>query len=289
MLLYITHFLNGLLMIALPVGLGFYLRRKFGLGWGLWWIGAATFVLSQVGHLPFNALLTLLFERGVLPTPPQSWQMPFNALVLGLSAGLWEELTRYAVYRWWAKDARTWRRGVVLGAGHGGIEAAILGILVLVTYFFMLSMRNADLTRMLPASQVSIAQEQIQAYWSAPWYDTLLGALERAFALPLQISFSVLVLQTFTRRQTRWLWLAVFWHALVDALAVFALRSWGTYIAEVLVGVASLISLFVIFGLRQPEPSTPPPPGPSPQPILRPKIPSQMDETLENLEESRYN
>jgi uncharacterized membrane protein YhfC len=48
---FIAHLLNGLLMILLPIGLGIYLTRKLSLGWRLWWIGAGTFVLSQVGHI----------------------------------------------------------------------------------------------------------------------------------------------------------------------------------------------------------------------------------------------
>jgi len=288
--LYVTYLLNGLLMVALPIGLGIILNRKFNLGWRLWWIGAGGFVLSQIGHLPFNALLTLLFERGALPSPPPTWQLPFNAIILGFSAGFWEELTRYAVYRWWAKEARTWRRGLLLGAGHGGIEAILLGVLVLVGYFYMMAMRNMDLSRMLPSDQIALAQEQIRAYWSVHWYDSLLGALERAFALPIQISFSVLVLQTFTRGQKRWLWMAVFWHALVDALAVFALRTWGMYMAEALVGLSCLISLGIIFILRQPEPpqstqaETLLPP--TPIPLIKPQ---PIEETLENLDETRYN
>ena len=49
------HFLNGLLMILMPIGLGLWLEKRLRLGWRLWWIGAATFVLSQVGHIPFNS------------------------------------------------------------------------------------------------------------------------------------------------------------------------------------------------------------------------------------------
>jgi len=85
----IAHPLNAILMIALPVVLGILLERKFHLGWGLWWIGAGTFIFSQVGHIPFNIGLTALFQRGVLPSPPQSWTLVFNAAILGLSAGLW--------------------------------------------------------------------------------------------------------------------------------------------------------------------------------------------------------
>jgi hypothetical protein len=194
-------------MLALPIGLGVYLTRRFGWGWRLWWIGAGTFVFSQVGHIPFNAGLTALFQNNILPAPPDAWKLPFNAVVLGLSAGLWEEIARYATYRWWVKEARTWRKGVLLGAGHGGIEAIILGLLVLLAYVNMSIAAQMDLTGLVPADQLALAQQQISAYWSAPWYASL-GHWSAPSPRP-STSPPDAVLQAFTRKQIRWLWLAV--------------------------------------------------------------------------------
>ena len=280
--------LNALLMIAIPISLGFFLKRRFQLAWGLWWIGAATFILSQVGHIPFNAGLTALFNRGLLPTPPQSWNPVFNAIVLGLSAGLWEELSRYAVFRWWARDARTWRKAVWLGAGHGGIEATLLGILVLVNFFYLMAMRNADLTSLVPANQLALAQNQIAAYWSAPWYLILLGALERLFTQPVQICFSVLVVQSFLRKRSYWVWLAVLWHALVDAAAVYTLQRAGPYVAEAVVGAACLLSLVIIFSLRSPEPEEEIAPEPLQPSTVERLIANNPIETPEKLDQTRY-
>jgi uncharacterized membrane protein YhfC len=50
--LFRVHLLNGLLMIALPVGLGIYLTRRWKTGWRLWLIGAAIFIFSQIVHIP---------------------------------------------------------------------------------------------------------------------------------------------------------------------------------------------------------------------------------------------
>ena len=83
-LAFITLPLNGLLMIAIPLLIGAYLTRRFKLGWGLWWIGGITFILSQVGHIPFNAWFFGLFQKGTLPMPPQAWQVPFIAILAGL-------------------------------------------------------------------------------------------------------------------------------------------------------------------------------------------------------------
>ena len=296
--LYITHFLNGLLMILLPVGLGIFLSRRLYLGWRLFWIGAATFILSQIGHIPFNYGLTYLFNAGVLPSPPAAWQLTFNAVVLGLSAGVWEEGARYATYRWWAKEARTWGKGLMLGAGHGGVEAIIFGFLVLLTYINMVVARGMDLGNLVAPEQLSATQ--VQAYWSLPWYATLLGALERVMTLPFHLAASLLVLQVFVRRQARWLWFAIGWHALLDGAAVYTAGTWGPYLAEVLLAGFTLANLGIIFALSYPDEDeldkqllglpdedkeredTSPKAATSPYKLL------DVDESSDNLDESRY-
>jgi len=286
----IAHPLNAILMIAIPIGLGMYLGHRWQLSWRLWWIGAATFVFSQVGHIPFNAGLTLLFSRGILPAPPANWNPLFNAVVLGLSAGLWEEGFRYGIYRWWAKDARTWRRGIWLGAGHGGVEAILLGAIVLVNFFYYLAIRNADLSGIVPVDQLALAQRQVAAYWSAPWYTILLGALERALTQPIQIAFSVLVLQVFVRRQAFWLFLAIGWHALVDAAAVYVAQRSNATAAEIVIAAASLLSLVLIFLLRRPEPQPEAEMPAPPRPIL-PGEGGKINDTIETperLDQTRY-
>jgi uncharacterized membrane protein YhfC len=289
-ILVLTYPVNFLLMIAIPVVLGFYLTGKFKLGWRLWWIGAATFVLSQLGHIPFNIILSNLFQDGILPSPPEAYQLAFNAIVLGLSAGLWEECTRYAVYRWWARDARSWSKAILMGAGHGGIEAMILGLLALIAFFQMLTLRNADLTTLIPAEQLELAQFQIATYWSSPWYATFLGAVERIFALTAQVTLSVIVLQIFSRKQIRWLWIAIGWHAFIDAVAIYILNTWGAYSAEGVLAVITLINVALIFILRKPEPKPQVESklAPLPKEIILSDI-QDIDTSSDTLEQTRYN
>lgn len=287
------HFLNGLLMILLPVGLGLWLEKRLRLGWRLWWIGAATFVLSQVGHIPFNIGVQALFDKGIVPLPPPSWQVIFSAGFLGLSSGIFEEWFRYAAYRWWAKDARSWRRGVMLGAGHGGIEAIILGLLVLLTFVNMVAVLDMDLTTRVPVEQLELANRQIEQYWSLPWYKTLVAALERSFTLIFHISASLLVLQAFVRKHLRWVWLSVGWHALANAGAVYIIRMGGGYWSEVWIGLLALLSLGIIFLLRSPEPAVEAQPIEPSQPVVAPAAEQihlpPPDEDLQNLEKTRYN
>jgi uncharacterized membrane protein YhfC len=252
-ILYITYFLNGFLMIAMPIALAIILTRRWKLSWRLWLIGAATFILSQVAHIPFNYLAGSVLSPA-FKTVPETSVVIFNAIFLGLSAGLFEELFRYGMFRWWAKDARSWRKGVLTGAGHGGIESIILGVLVLIAYVQLVALRNPAVMAALPAGQAQAVQAQLTAYWSAPWYLTLLGAMERFFTIIVQISFAVIVLQTFTRKQWFWVWLAVLYHAIIDATAVLAVKYVGIYWTEAILAAFALISLAIIFALRQPEP-----------------------------------
>ena len=284
-ILFWAHLLNGLLMIAMPIGLAIYLTRRWKLGWRLWFIGAGTFILSQVGHIPFNSAAGALLNRTAMVDWSKPNQLIFNAIFLGLSAGLFEELFRYGMFRWWAKDARSWRKGVLAGAGHGGVEAIILGILVLYSFMQLAAYRNVDLAAIVPAAQLEVAQGQITTYWSATWYASLLGALERFFTIPVQIAFSVIVMQTFTRKQWFWVWLAVLYHALIDASVVYLLQPLGMYGVEALAGGFAVLSVIIIFSLRQPEPDNPQPVSVSSMPM--PKL-EPVEETPDNLDNSKY-
>lgn len=291
--LFITHILNALLMIGLPLLLAIFLKRRYKHSWVLFFSGVVGFIVSQVGHIPFNYLLTLLFQRNVLPAPPQEYQLIFNAIVLGLSAGLWEELVRYGTLRWWiGKNVRTWSQALFFGNGWGGIEAIILGGLALLAFFQLLAMRNIDLSGLIPAAQLELVRQQIESYWTMPWYNSLMGAYERAWTLIIQISFTVLVLQAFTRGKIIWVWLAVTWHALIDALAVYIAGTSGFVAAEVAVTIAGLISLGFIFALRQPEAIEAPSQPLEPLPVQDASILAAQPEPAiiaDKLDDTRYN
>ena len=284
-ILYITDFLNGFLMLAMPLALAIYLTRRWKLSWRFWFVGAAIFILSQLGHIPFLYGLTALFTNHILPAPPAAWTTVFNAVLLGLLAGLFEELCRYAMFRWWLKDARSWRKGVLAGAGHGGAEAISLGVIVLVAYVQYISLQNPAVLAALPAEQLGAVKTALAAYWSAPWYATLLGAFERAMTIPVQITFSVIVLQTFTRKQGFWVWLAVLYHAVIDTTAVLVTPALGAYWTEAIVAVFCALSLLILFRLRQPEPVDPQPAPVPPAPAV-PLTP--VPETPETLDASKF-
>src|SRR5574341_140938 len=240
-------------MITLPIGLCIFLARRFGVGWGLAGVGTLTFIGSQVVHLPLLWGLTALFQRGIIPAPPVQWKLITNAIILGLAAGLCEEIARYLVYRWWLKSARSWKEALMFGAGHGGIEAVIFGVLAALTVVNIFILSRIDLNTLpMTAEQIAATQQQLSEFLNAPWYAHLLGAVERLFALCVHISLAVLVLQTFARRNLLWLVAAILWHALVDGVAVYAVSTWGPYWTEGILGVMSLmIGLGIIAAFRE--------------------------------------
>jgi uncharacterized membrane protein YhfC len=264
---YFTFSLNFLLMLAMPFLLGAFFARRLGARWGLFWAGAVTFIASQVVHLPLNALILPGLQANILPGLPATWQRPAFAVVVGLSAGLCEELARYLVLRFWLKDVRTWRMALMFGAGHGGIEAAILGVLAALTTLNIFILRGVDPAQLgVPADQLPAVVAQVETMWNLPWFMHLLGAIERAFTLPVHLGLTILVLQVFRRRNLLWLVAAIAWHTLANAAVLIVLPAWGPLWTEALVGVVALISLGFVFALRQPEPAAPAP-APLPLPI----------------------
>jgi len=236
------------LMFATPVILGVLLQRRWALPWRLLLIGAATFIASQVVHLPLNAGLTVLFQQEWMPKPPEAWTKAFNVIVLGLTAGLCEESARYLVYRYWLKEARTWRPAVLFGVGHGGIESVMTGLLVLVTVLNAVALRNVDPTTLgLSPDQTAAVASEIAEFWNMPRYMPLLAGAERLMAILFHLSAAALVLQAFRTGRIWPLPAAIVWHAVTNAVAVYINTTWGPIAAEGSLAMLSLVSVVILW------------------------------------------
>lgn len=251
-MLYLTCALQILVMLGFPVGVWLRLRRRLGATWGLIGAGVLSFVVSQVTHLPLNLALGLLGGgRGVA-----LWPLPLMALVAGLSAGVCEEGVRYLILCFWRREARSWAHGVTFGAGHGGVEAILLGLLVAVNFVAMVTLRGMGPGVLgLSGEMLEQVQAQAEAFWSIPWYLPLLGGLERVFTMSIQIALSLLVVRALARRNAGWLLAAIGAHALVDSVAVFLARlGWSPLALEGIVLLFALGGLALILALRSPGP-----------------------------------
>ena len=221
-------------MIGLPVVAVILSRRRRQLPWSLALAGGATFLGSQVAHIPANNLLNLAFRL-------QERTLIVQAVALGLSAGVFEEVARYVSYRYWQKDARSWREATFFGLGHGGIESMLTGLLVALTLVSMIALADVQNPADLGLPEGTMAQ--VEDFWAMPWYLPLLAAFERVMALLLHVGLSTLVVLCFHRHSLWPLAAAVLWHALANAVAVYAAQTWGAVAAEGSLAVVGLLNL----------------------------------------------
>lgn len=246
--------LAAVIAIFLPFLVGRHLNRRHGSPWSLFRTGCYTFVISQVFHIPFNIIVfKWIGLNGAIPEGPT---LVYLSLFLGLSAGVFEETTRYLAYRYRLTNvaSRTVQAAFMFGAGHGGIESFLLvglgGIGQLIT---MTVLQNKDLQTMnLPEDQLELLQKQIHDYWAIPWYGVIMADMERMFTMIIHVAMTLLVLQCFkgsyqqSTSKITMLLLAIAWHAGLDFCAVLLTTTYNMYLAELMVGLWALASCGII-------------------------------------------
>lgn len=285
--------LSALFTLLFPLLIGGWFARRFRLGWGLFGAGVLTFIASQVFHIPFNLYLLNPFIQSLrLEVTSGGWELVIYGVLLGLSAGVFEEAARYITLRFWRKDARTWGQSLMLGAGHGGIEAILVGAYGFYILVQMVMMHGMDVDAVAGLAGANRAQEIfnfVAGYWGSSWYDFFWSALERVSAFTFHLSASVLVYQSVKRKNLLWLLYAILWHTLLDALAVYGAVSWGVAATEGALFIIGLLSIGIIFALRETlaEPEEIIEEEPALSVLPEHELP-ELSITSKDLDESRY-
>jgi uncharacterized membrane protein YhfC len=228
------YVLSGALEILIPVGLGFMMKRRLGVSWRWFFVGAALFLVSLI-RFPLNQYVS----SAVLT---QGYGNTLTMLILAafpsLTAGVFEEGARYIAYRYVIED-HSLGNGLMYGAGHGGIESIyIVGINVL------------TLGVMLLVNPSSIPQQILGSMLSSPAYFPLVGLYERIGSMTLQIGLSVMVLECFRRKDVRYIAGAVALHFLVDFVTLITLRHGLVYPELVITAVALGMGYWVMRKVR---------------------------------------
>ena len=220
--------LNGLLGIAIPVCLAWYLVRRHQASLSSILIGAGTFIV-------FALVLESILHQVVLKGPwgasiqGKTWLF---ALYGGLAAGIFEECGRWISMKYlMKKEPSKPLPGLAYGVGHGGAEMILIFGVTMIGNLVLSLLINSGQAETLFAQAPAEAGEQIRAQLTSlqttsagTW---LLGLWERLSALVLQLALSLLV-WTAVRRGGKCFWLfpaAILLHAGVDAGAVLLQKS----------------------------------------------------------------
>jgi uncharacterized membrane protein YhfC len=262
LLVVLTFLLVSLVEILLPLAFGYFLIKKYSLSWKVYATGLLFFVLVQFIHTP----LVLVMQPPVTDYvgrlfPDHTMAVAVYAVILGLLAGLFEELGRFIVYgRFFMgnKVPLTIQNGVLFGAGWGGVESMIIGLLILLTlfsYMFAAPLTDEQVTQInvsmngtLTSEKVAEIDKQITDLMALTPWDILPGMAERIFAITLHVTWSVMVLSAIVEKRNVLLLLAVLWHSSTDALAVFVGQIYGVMAAEGVLFVFALMGLLYLRG-----------------------------------------
>jgi uncharacterized membrane protein YhfC len=249
-------------------------------------IGAAGFILSQIGHIPFNQFLLVPWLNSLgLPASQEITGLALFAFFVGLSAGVFEEGVRWLVFRFWLREGRDPYQAVLYGIGHGGVEAFLVAGIALLALVQVLVLGGEGGMDLLSGADQSLVREQITAYWAVPAGRSLLGAWERISAVLFQIGASLFVYRAVRLRQPVWALVAVAGHTVLDGFAVFAVQRLDLITLEVVVFLAAAAWLAWAWVARvEIERSAPD----QPQPIPQKDLPVVGHVTREQLEDSRY-
>lgn len=176
-----------IISFVLPVGIflyAFYTKHSVP-----FLLGVFTFVLSQmILRIP---IMNYLSTHSTSYTMFSITHPILYVVIIGFSAGVFEEVARHMVMRYVMKQ-QNWSAGFFFGTGHGGIEAIIFLGISAVTLIF--------------TSTVTISSD---AY--------IIGGMERFFAILLHIGLSMIVLLGVTKKKLRYLFIAIVIHGVVDS------------------------------------------------------------------------
>ena len=215
---------------AVPLGLMIWLNRKRGARWLPFLIGVVFFPV-------FAMMLEPLLHVAVLSSPlgplmqNNVW---IYGLYGGLAAGLFEETGRLVAFKVVLRNETEPLTALSYGLGHGGMEALlVVGTAMINNLLMGVLLLNGG----QPPAELAAAAETLTA---TPTVMFLWSALERASAVLIHVSNSVLVFAAV--RTGKWVLFpaAILLHAALNFLAVVS----GAYLP-----VAAVEIMILVFAL----------------------------------------
>jgi len=239
--------------IVLPVGLLLVFRKKMGKGVTSAFLAGALgfFVPQAVIRIP--ALQGLSFLDGFGDFVQNHFFM--YALLLALSAGLFETVGRLVVFKTVLKNRTTYNAAMCAGLGHGGIEAIYLVGLTYVNNLVLSFMINSGSAYDVLTGQ-GLASDQANQLITTMTQTSptifYIAGFERVFTIGFQMGLSMLLAYGITRNQTaKFFGVVLLLHTIVD-LAVIAAQNagWSIYLVELFIAIVGIIAVYFVVRVK---------------------------------------
>jgi len=241
-MIYFTFILTGILEILLPIAIMLWLKKRFKVSWKLFGVGMLTFLGSQLIHIPLLIGVRRMAQPFLPPYVITVWANLLNAVILGLLAGICEETARLVGYYVLKDRAKAYPAALALGDGHGGMEAILIGLSLLIQSIAVLWVSTSGV------SILGITTQDALAFTNFAWYMPVISLFERMTAMTIHIVLSVMVWRAYTRRAWGWFAGAIFYHAFIDALAVTLISlGYSIFLIEGILGVFMVINLGLLY------------------------------------------
>jgi len=229
-------------------------------------------------------MLPLLEANGISSSVQEGAPLLVLGVAAGLSAGIFEEVTRYLVLKFWLKNDNQDLLPVKYGVGHGGIEAVLTGLLALYAFVQVMALGGDGALSAFDPEQVALIQSQLDAYWAVPWQQSLLGAWERVSAMAFHVGASIMVYKSIREKKPVWFVIALLGHTVLDAFVVVFASKMNLVLLEGIIFLFGIGWLIWAWMIRTQEPDQLESDQP-PLPEMRFKSPRI---TSNQIEESRY-
>jgi len=199
--LFVAFVTAGALTVASVIVFATLIARRTKASWKYWLYGAVVFIVFQgVLRLPWLIPLNILL-RDVLRSSAVAL-VGFTAFA-ALTAALFERGGQWFLFRKFVRpEERTAANALMIGAGHGGIEAFFIGLL--------LALQGVNYL-LLFALPPELFKSQKQVFAQLAWWLPFMGMWERLSTQVFQIAATVLVWHSF-RFGAKWFWLAIAAH-----------------------------------------------------------------------------
>lgn len=220
------------MLLGPPLVTALFLRGRQA-SWGSFGFGSLSFFVSLFLRVPLLYALTWLMTLPVWEELPFLFGYLFAVISLAVISGLSEEWARYWFLHARGNDGRRCDETITFGLGHGGLEAMLIGVAILMFVW-------GDMAG--PLESVHEAGLSVFGVHIASWF-LLLPLFERVCAIVFHVTATLWVSFSIRVKRARLVWLAVLGHTGFNLVAMLVSGLVDPLTGELVLGLVTLLAI----------------------------------------------